>query len=226
MAGGSNRPFSDLFGRLGRREDSVPSAPAPAPVVHPTKALSKFLRALTSRPSPVLLDLGPVVGTNVSFFGEQLGCKILVEDLYGDLESHLRKGQLEALPEFFARRFPREPLSIDGILCWDLFDYLERPAAQALASEMVRLLAHEGALLGFFSNVEPGPSAPSAYTRFVVVDEAHLEHRPAPAATGRRRMWLNHDINRMFEPLRVSESFLLKNKLREILFRRPAPASR
>ena len=32
--------------------------------VFATKALRKFLTALTSRGSPVLLDLGPVVGSN------------------------------------------------------------------------------------------------------------------------------------------------------------------
>src|SRR5204863_5156277 len=48
----------------------------------PTKALRKFLGSLTSREAPVLLDLGPVVGSNVVFFGERLGCKILIEDLF------------------------------------------------------------------------------------------------------------------------------------------------
>jgi len=47
-----------------------------------TKALRKFLASLTARESPALLDLGPVVGSNVSFFGEQLGCKIFVEDIF------------------------------------------------------------------------------------------------------------------------------------------------
>jgi hypothetical protein len=32
----------------------------------------------------------------------------------------------------------------------------------------------------------------------------------------------NRDINKMFEGLRVTESFLLKNNMREILLRKPA----
>ena len=66
--------------------------------VFATKALHKFLTCLTSRESPVLLDLGPVVGSNVSFFGEQLGCKILVEDIFSDLDRHIRAQKTEALP--------------------------------------------------------------------------------------------------------------------------------
>ncbi len=101
--------------------------------VFATKALKKFLACLTSRESPVLLDLGPVVGSNVSFFGEQLGCKIFVEDIFADLDRHVRDGKLDALPAFLAKRFPQSAGSVDGILCWDLIDYLDRPSAQALA---------------------------------------------------------------------------------------------
>ncbi len=229
MAGGSSRSLSDLFGRFGRRDDDQASSPggagaaSPATVVLPTKALSKFLAALVARPSPVLLDLGPVVGSNVSFFGEQLGCKIFVEDIYKDVEDHVRAGQLETMPESLRRRFTHAAGSVDGILCWDVFDYLDRSTAQVLATELTRLLRPDGALLAFFSNVEPNPKATAhTYTRFVVVDDNQLEHRSYPASRGKQRMWLNRDINRLFESLHVSESFLLKHNLREIVFRKEA----
>ena len=38
-------------------------------------------------------------------------------------------------------------------------------------------------------------------------------------------MLLNRDIIRLFAGLRVSDSFLLQNNLREILFRKPAYAA-
>ena len=34
----------------------------------------------------------------------------------------------------------------------------------------------------------------------------------------------NRDIQRMFEDLRITEQFLLKSNLREVLFRKPAEA--
>ena len=77
--------------------------------VFATKALHKFLQTLTSRELPVLLDLGPVVGSNVSFFGEQLGCKIFVEDIFADLDRHVREGKLEQLPGI-----PEEALPAGG----------------------------------------------------------------------------------------------------------------
>ncbi len=187
--------------------------------VFATKALKKFLSCLTSRESPALLDLGPVVGSNVSFFGEQLGCKIFVEDIFADLDRHVREGKLDVFPAFLTKRFPQLAGSVDGILCWDLIDYLDRPSAQALAAELMRVLRPDGALLGFFGTAQPRAAA---YTKFIVADDTNLRHRAYPAARGRQAILPNRDIIRLFPELRVSDSFLLQNNLREILFRKTA----
>jgi hypothetical protein len=211
-----------LLDRLAPRKNepdapvSSSSAPADDPIFA-TKALRKFLSCLTSRESPSLIDLGPVVGSNVSFFGEQLGCKIFVEDIFADLDRHVRENKTETLPAFLSKRFPQENGSVDGVLCWDLIDYLDRPAAQALANELMRVLRPDGALLGFFGTAQPRDTR---YTKFIVVDEGNLKHRPYPAARGRQAILLNRDIIKLFSQLRVSDSFLLQNNLREILFRK------
>jgi hypothetical protein len=197
------------------------TALATADPVFATKALRKFVTSLTSRESPVLLDLGPVVGSNVSFFGEQLGCKIFVEDVFADLDRHAREGKLEALPDFLKKRFPQADGSFDGILCWDVCDYLDRASAQELASQMMRLLRPDGALLGFFATASPREPRELRYTKYIIVDEVNLKHRSYPAVRGRGNSLLNRDIIRMFSTLRVSDSFLLQNNLREILFRKP-----
>ena len=225
MAGETDRGWGGLLGRLGGRrptgdESAAETAPAGqlAGTQVPTKALRKFLATLTSRPNPVLLDLGPVIGPNVSFFGEQLGCKILVEDLYADLDRQ-RPADDEALAAFVRNRFAHEAGSIDGILCWDLIDFLPPQAAQAMAAQLTRLLAVDGALLGFFSTAA---SRETTFTKFVVVDEQMLRHRPYGPARTRSRVLQNRDIIKLFEGLRVSDSFLLQTHLREILFRKPA----
>ena len=212
-----------LLDRLATRKNEPDvqhrQAPSDDDPVFATKALRKFLSCLTSRESPVLVDLGPVVGSNVSFFGEQLGCKIFVEDRFADLDRHVRAGTLEALPAFLKKRFPQEPGSVDGILCWDLMDYLDRAAAQGLAGELTRVLRPEGALLGFFGTAQ---AREPRYTKFIIADEVNLKHRSYEAARGRQAILLNRDIIKLFAGLRVSDSFLLKNNLREILFRKPA----
>jgi SAM-dependent methyltransferase len=215
-----------LLDRLGPRKSEADvrapgaaSAPAIDDPVFATKALKKFLSTLTARESPVLLDLGPVVGSNVSFFGEQLGCKIFVEDIFADVDRHVRDNKLDDLAAFLKKRFPQPDASFDGILCWDVIDYLDRAAAQELASELTRVLRPDGALLGFFGTAPPRETR---YTKFIIMDEVNLKHRPYPALRGRQAILLNRDILRLFSGLRVSDSFLLQNNLRELLFRKPA----
>lgn len=211
-----------LLDRLSQRksepEERVADASDGRDPIFSTKALKKFLATLTSQNSPVLLDLGPVVGSNVSFFGEQLGCKIFVEDIFADVDRHVRGGKLEDLPGFLQKRFTQTTGTVDGILCWDLCDYLDKAAAQALANELTRILRPDGALLGFFGTAQPRDTH---YTKFIIVDDVNLKHRTYPAARGRQAALLNRDIIRLFAGLRVAESFLLQNNLREILFRKP-----
>ena len=212
-----------LLDRIAPRkgEPDAPAARAAAAddPVFATKALRKFLKCLASRPSPVLLDLGSVVGSNVSFFGAELGCKIFVEDVFADLDRHVRSGSIDLLPAFLTSRLSQASGTIDGVLCWDIIDYLDRRAAEALAAELTRVLRPEGALLGFFGTT---PARDARHTKYIVVDDVNLKYRSHPVARGRQAVLVNRDIIRLFPALQVSDSFLLKNTLREILFRKPA----
>ena len=222
----ATRSLTDLFGILGQRRDADAGA-APdtsvtnvAEAAYPTKALHKFLATLQASENPLLLDLGPVVGSNVTFFGEQLGCRMRVEDLAKDIDRHVKDNTIDQLPEFFTKRFKEAPGTVDGILCWDLLDYLDRPAAQALGTALSSLLRPDGCLLGFFSTAD---QREAIYTKYVVVDESTLKYRTYPATRPRQRSLLNGDIIKLFKDLRVTDSFLMKSKVREMLFRKPAP---
>ena len=195
-------------------ESSAPRGPEP---VVPSRALPKFLSALGQRPSPVLIDFGPVIGSNVSFFGERLGCKLFIEDLLADYVRHSRNGTLAALPETLEKRFRHDDQSVDGVLAWDFFDFLDKHSAQALAKQIVRMVRPGGAVMGFFCT-SAVPHAP--FMKYEVVDDQSLRHRQHSGAGGTKLALQNRDIIKMFDGLVVSDSFLLKNNTREILLRR------
>lgn len=205
-----------------RRAAEEEAGPAPAlvepEVVVPTKALKKFMASLRLRPLPTLLDLGPVVGSNITYFGEQFGCKIFIEDVFADLDRFQREQKMAELPAFLQGRFPQAPESVDGILCWDLFDFLDRPSAHIVAEHLMRVLKSNGALLGFFATAHPR-EAP--LTKFIVVDDSTLRHRHYAPLRMRQPVLQNRDIIKLFGRLRVSDSFLLHTLVREILFRKP-----
>ena len=212
--------FQDLLKWGGKRPDQSGSPAAGArndDVVVPSKALPKFLSALTQSESPVLVDLGPVIGSNVAFFGERLGCKLFIEDLSADLDRHLRGKTMDALPGLLANRFRHADQSVDGLLCWDYFDFLDKGSAQALAHQIVRMVRPGGAVMGFFCT----SSVPrSGFTKYEIVDDTRLRHRAHPGLESPKTALQNRDIIRMFDGLHVSDSFLLKNNIREMLLRR------
>jgi len=210
------------FFKWGGRKDEVPSGSpvsvTPEPVIT-SKVLPKVLAVLSHVEAPVILDLGPVVGSNISFFGDQLGCKLLVEDLFAEVEAHGKAGTRAALAADLVARLKREPASADGIFCWDLFDYLDRPSAQALAAHLVALVRPGGVIYGFFGST---PADLTSYTRFIVEGPDAMRLRQSPATPVRRNVLVTRDINRMFEGLDVKESVLLKSNARETLFRKPS----
>lgn len=213
--------LSDLL-NWGKRQKSDPAditPPKGAELVVPTKAFPKFLSAVKNQPEPAtVIDFGPVIGGNVGYLGERLGCKLFIEDLVTEFDRHKKAGTIAELATGFEVRLnQREAASVDGILCWDLFDFLDKNAAQALAKQIVRMLRPGGAVMGFFctSAVERAP-----FTKFEMVDDNSLRHKHHPGAGGPKTSLANRDIIRMFEGLTVAESFLLKNSTREILLRK------
>ena len=215
--------LSDLL-NWGKRQKSDPADIAPpkgAEAVVASKAFAKFLSALKNQPEPAtVIDFGPVVGGNVGFLGERLGCKLFIEDLVTELDRHKKAGTVSEFPSALEGRLAqRDEGSVDGILCWDLFDFLDKNASQSLAKQVVRLLRPGGAVMGFFctGTIERAP-----FTKFEMVDDQSLRHKHHPGAGGAKTSLPNRDIIRMFEGLAVAESFLLKNSTREILLRKRA----
>lgn len=196
-------------------------APAPPPpaaldeVITTSKVFPRFLAAIAQAARPVLLDLGPVVGANVDFLGERLACKLHIENLYLDLEAAGTERGLD-LGARLVERLSHVPATFDGILCWDLFDFLPAATGKLLAGHLARLLRTGGAVYGFFGTT---PIEVRAYTQYVIEAEDRFRLQHAPATPVTRTVLLTRDITKMFEGLSVSESVLLKSSTRETLFR-------
>jgi hypothetical protein len=195
--------------RKSRNDAAAPAAAvADEGQVVPTKALRKFVGSLSARESPVLMDLGPVVGSNLNFFGERLGCRIIVEDLFADFDRYPKDSETP-FAKYLSGRLTHAPASVDGILCWNFFDYLDAASATALAAALMRVLRPDGAVLAFFATVAV-PN--SRFWKHVIMDEDSLRQRPYASGGKRQNALPNRDVLRMFDGLKVAESFLLKQK--------------
>ena len=213
--------ITDLLKWGGKRpaDADIPAAKGSDGVVVPSKAFPKFLSALSHQPEPTtVIDFGPVIGSNVQFLGDRLGCKLFIQDLVTEFDRHRKSGAHEGLATVLDARLQEQgDVSVDGVLCWDFFDFLDKGAAQTVARHLLRMIKPGGAIMGFFAttNVERAP-----FTKYEIVDDQSLRHRHHAGAGGPKFTLQNRDIIKMFEGLVVSDSFLLKSNTREILLRK------
>ena len=201
--------------------------------VFSTLALSKFVTFLAGTAAPVVVDLGQAVGVNVTFLGEHLGCKLHVEDLLSDLETWGPQPPLgdsqpseggssgQEVDRTKNRVLQRATESVDGILCWDVFDYLEADAAGALAGEITRVLKPGGVVFLCHAAEHCQIAGPIQHE---IVDDTTLRYRASPRAVPASRVWQSRAVTKMFAELAIMNSFLLTNRMREVVFRK-APAS-
>jgi len=199
-------------------EDEPDVALTPSAVDDPvfaTKALRKFLSHLTSRESPCC-SISAGGGEHVISSASNWAARFSSRNIFADVDRHVRDAKLEQLPDFSRRVSRRKPDRWTAILCWDLIDYLDRAAAQELATELTRVLRRRRAarVLG---TAQPRDTR---YTKFIIGDEANLKHRTYPAARG-QAILLNRDIIRLFPACASPTRFSSRTTARILSASRP-----
>jgi len=227
-----SKSISNLNGRFGElltstgssvasRESMVASIGGEA---FPTMAPSRFFDALQGREAPVILDLGSAIGSNVTFLGEQLGCKVFIEDLFSNLDRIVKqqpsgKDMEEALQAAVASRITQETDTVDGVLCWDIIEHLTPPIGRSLAAALVRVLRPGGGLLMVSFGTKrcyiPG------HRRYEIIGRSEMRYRFERGASLQLRVLQSREVIQMFRELNVVDSFLLKTHTREMIFRKP-----
>jgi hypothetical protein len=165
----------------------------------------------------VVLDLGPALTETVSAFSG-LHCRIDIVDLADDLDAlngHVEESERQEFAESLVAARRDEPA--DLVLCWDLLNYLERPALKTLmrcVADRARPGAWVHALMAYAASEMP--SRPNHYlptedhTLCVVARTTEL--RAAPRYT-------MGDLARYMPSYRKDRVILLRNGMQEFLFR-------
>ena len=189
-----------------------------------TRGLGRFVQYLDKVTSPTIIDLGPAIGSSVAFFGERLGGKLIVEDLFTELEHAAGHTDPEnnGLVSLVNGRLAHQAGSIDGVLCWDVFDHLDLAAAESLAQQIIRILKPGGAVFALFFESK---FSERYYTKYAIVDTDHLESRTYSATRSKTRWWGSLDVYKLFHGLTIGETYLLKVQIREMLFQKPRLAT-
>ena len=187
-------------------------APGAERIEQHSLAFGRLLERLAADERPLVLDLGPAIGPNVSFLAG-LPSKLYIADLHQTLASGPKTGG--ALDRALEHDLPStggRPVSV--ILIWDLLDYLEPEAIAVLGRRLEPYCDTRTLLYALVSIHREQPPAPR---RFEIVDEETLAFEDDG---GRRAspLYKEAELRRRLERFRVERTFLLRTGMQEYLF--------
>ena len=165
----------------------------------------------------VILDLGPSRTETVALFG-QFRCRLEFTDL-GDcceqLNAETDPLQQQQMVESLLPRRRQE--AADIVLCWDILNYLQRPALKTLMAQVAirsrpGTLAH--ALIAYST-----PRMPAKPDRYAALPDGRLIIRHTTGADCAAPRYTPEDLRHCLPDYTVESAMLLKNGMQEFLLR-------
>lgn len=196
-----------------------------------SNALKEFLWLLSDIPKAKILDMGQVSQDTLNFFIEK-GFRVTTEDFLRSWrefmdaeESRLRAGKTGGDADFerpsavaLADRFLEDllkypPASFNGILAWDLFDYMEPEMLARVVARLHDILRPGGVVLAIFHS-----RTPDRFCRYRVLPDQTFEQLPLPPIAQHVHIFQNREMLDLFAKFRTSKTFVGRDQLREGLF--------
>jgi len=178
-----------------------------------SNVLPLFVKGLEGREEGQALDVGPICGSNITFFAQRVK-RLYVCDMFLCLDRNRRKGlPLSRVVQYLD--YP--PKSFDGILLWNLIDHLNDSEVRRvvkLGEKMVR----PGGMVMVIVLGEKAIDQP--LNSFVIGDEFRLYLRPQPHLDLPFHMRQNREVLALLAPFTLVKSFIYRNGIREFLFQR------
>jgi hypothetical protein len=166
----------------------------------------------------VVLDLGPARPETVALFG-RFRCRLEIADIAEDLDEINGLEEPDELNECLHTVLPPQHAeTADLVLCWDLLNYLERPALKALMYALQERLAPGARLHALIVYADARmPARPAR----IVPGDGGLEHDVSgdPAARPAPR-YSPDELARLASGYTVEHARLLRNGMQEFLFNR------
>jgi SAM-dependent methyltransferase len=222
---GAVSPFqNDNFRRLWRRvlgkepESEVrAAAPLAGPVSRRSNGLHEFWQGMQSRSALQILDLGSASQANINFI-TGLGYKLYTEDMFLALAPALgRVAVAEPAGEggrCFGENLNYAEAQFDGVLCWDLFDFLPDEWVKPLVELLARCLKPGGHLLTFFHTGQPGGAVSLCHYRIRSENTLEVLGR---GSGNLRRSFNNRSIENLFRRFASLKFYLSRDTLREVV---------
>ncbi len=188
---------------------------APVPVSAPL--FRRLVESLSAEQRCVVLDLGSVRPETVALL-TPFRCRLEIADLAGGLEALDAEPDRELRRKMVEQMLPpprREPT--DLVLCWDLLNYLQRPAIATLM-ECIAARLRPGAFAHALI-VYSGTTMPATPSQFAPLADGRLIESVMTDARRTAPRYSPEDLGRCMRGYRSESAMLLRNGMQEFLFR-------
>jgi len=156
--------------RKGDREGSPEG-----PVEHPSPGLRAIVEALDPESDNRVLDVGPAVPANITFFS-RFATHIRIADAVEDLRSIVPdEDDPDAVVAMVEKILPVEPGEFDVVMAWDLLSYLGPEVVVSLVARL-QMACRSGAKVLLL--IQSGSTMPADPQVFEIRSDDRIAYRP------------------------------------------------
>jgi hypothetical protein len=109
--------------------------------------------------------------------------------------------------------------TFDGVLAWDVLEYMEPALLAATADRLLRVLKPKGYLLAFFHSDERKEAVLPCYS-FRIQDLRTLRMSQQGERAVSQQLFNNRSLEKLFQRFESVKFFLTRDRLREVIVRR------
>ncbi len=198
-----------------------PTRGKPSSHIRNSSGLDQFFFSLEGREGLSILDFAGASQANISFI-TNLGHRIYSDDVLSSIDEVFGADpEMQSNPvrvDMFLKQvldFPKE--HFDGVLAWDVLQFLSPSAAQAVADRLHQILRPHSYVLAFFNANEKAPSVASYNYR---INESRTLLLSARGSRDASQFFNNRGIEKLFQKYESVKFFLTRDNLREVIVKR------
>lgn len=221
MRGGKGKPPDKPAGAGGRvpfpQRNAMQSAESTA--TRQSRGLEEFFAYIRDQSGLTILDLGGATQQNVNFI-TNLGHRLYSEDFlqilnetFGldDTVDQSNPGRIEY---FLHQALDYQPDHFDGVLVWDVLEYLSPPLLAAVVERLHTIVRPKSYMLSFFHSDDKLQAVPFYTFRIQEVNLLQVSqqgmHKPA-------QLFNNRSLEKLFSQFESVKFFLSRDRLREVI---------
>ena len=184
-----------------------------------SRGLEEFFAHIRGQSGLHILDLGGATQQNVTFI-TNLGHRLCTEDflqILGDTfgeEDTVDQSNPGRIDYFLRQALDYPEDHFDGVLVWDVLEYLEPPLLNATIERLRRIVRPRSYMLAFFHSDDKLQAVPFYTFRIQEMNTLHVSQEGARRPA---QLFNNRSLEKLFGQFASVKFFLTRERLREVI---------